>query len=163
MRVHDCLELANQRLQVFGGKIDVARDLAPLLRLGEDLLEWVFSEIKDDVAVHLHEPAVGVVREARILRAGDQPFYGLIVEAQVQNRLHHSRHRNGGARAHRHEQRIPRVAESLARHLLEMFQVTIDFGAKRRRERALVEIRDAEFGGDREAGRDRKSQVGHLR
>ena len=162
-RLHDRPELPDQCPQVLGGKIDVPLDLATRFGLGEDLFKRLFAEIKDDITVHLDETAVGIVGEARIIGAGNQPFDGLIVEAQVQNGLHHPRHRDGGARADRDEQRIPRVAQSLARDFFQLLQVAIDFGAERRGERAFFEIGDAELGGDREAGRDGKSQIGHLR
>ena len=40
--------------------------------------------------------------------------------------------------------------------------MAIDFGAQRRGERALLDIGDAQLGGDREPGRDGQAQVGHF-
>jgi len=100
LRLDDRLEFLHQRLQVVGGEVDVARDLTTLLDLGEHLLERLLTEIEHDVAVHLHEAPVGVVGEAGVLRSGDQSLYRRVVQAQVQDRLHHPGHRDRRAGAH---------------------------------------------------------------
>ena len=43
-----------------------------------------------------------------------------------------------------------------------MLQVAVDFGAECGGKGAVFEVRDAQLGGDREAGRDGQPQVGHL-
>jgi hypothetical protein len=48
-------------------------------------------------------------------QAGD----GLVVEAQVEDGVHHARHRRACARAHRQQQRVGRVAEALAHFALD--------------------------------------------
>src|SRR5207249_8339572 len=80
----------------------------------------------------------------------------LVVEAEVENRLHHSRHRDGGARTHRDEQGILRVAEPLLRDALQMLEVPIDFGAECGGERAVFEVLDTQLCGEGESGRDRQ-------
>src|SRR2546427_13202036 len=57
-------------------------------------LERLLAQVEHHVAVHLDEAAIGVVGEAGVLRAGDEPLHGLIVQAEVQDRLHHPRHRD---------------------------------------------------------------------
>ena len=74
---------------------------------------------EDDVAVHLDEAAVAVPREARVAGLGRQRLDGLVVEAEVEDRVHHAGHRVAGAGADRHQQRVLQVAELLAGLLLE--------------------------------------------
>src|SRR5204862_141791 len=136
--------------------------LAASLGLVELLLERLLAEIEYHVTIHLHETPVGVVRKTLILRAGNQPLDRPVVEAEVENRLHHAGHRHGGPRANRHEQRILRVPKTLLGHPLEMLEVPVDFRAQRRRESAFLDVSDAQSGGDGEAGRDGEAKVGHF-
>ena len=57
-----------------------------------------------------------------------EPGDGVVVEAEVEDRVHHPRHRDGRARAHGDEQRVVRVAEVLARLALERGDVLCDLG-----------------------------------
>jgi len=43
-----------------------------------------------------------------------------------------------------------------------MLQVAIDFPAQCRRERAVLDVGDAQPGGDRKPGRNRQAEVGHF-
>ncbi len=158
----DRLEVVHQVVEIVGGEIDVAFDLAARFCLVELVLERILAEIEDDVAIHLYEAAIGIVREARVLGPGDQPLHRLIVQAKVEDRLHHARHRHRGPRADRNQQRILGVAEPLLGDALQMLQVAVDLGAERGRKRPFGDIGDAEFGGDRKAGRDRQAEVGHF-
>jgi len=64
-----------------------------LLFLGvEDFLKFCLLDLKHDIAEHLNQPAIGVIGEAGIGTLG-QRFHAAIVEAKVQNRIHHARHR----------------------------------------------------------------------
>ena len=54
------------------------------------------------------------------MRLGDKALNGVVVEAQVENRVHHAGHGERSARANRHEQRIGGVAELLAATGLEV-------------------------------------------
>ena len=66
LRQHDRLEPLDQPLQVFGRQLGIARDPAMLAELGERVLELLAVDVEHDLAEHLHEPAVGVVREPRV-------------------------------------------------------------------------------------------------
>jgi hypothetical protein len=59
------------------------------------------------VAVHLHEAAITVPREARIAGLLRKSLDRLVVEPEIQNGVHHPRHRVARARAHGDEQRLP--------------------------------------------------------
>ena len=81
------------------------------------LLEHVAGDVEHDLAEHLHEPAVRVVREALVARLLGEALHRVVVEPEVEDGVHHPGHRERRARTHRHEQRIDGVAEALA-HLL---------------------------------------------
>ena len=72
----------------------------------DDLLERIFFILiallhaHHHVAVHLDEAAVAVVGEAAIAGLHAQRFDRLVVEAEVEDGVHHARHRVAGARAH---------------------------------------------------------------
>ena len=54
------------------------------------------------------------------MRLGNETLNGVVVEAQVEDRVHHAGHGKRSARAHRHEQRIGGVAELFAAAGLEV-------------------------------------------
>ncbi len=60
----DRLERVDQLAEVVGGQVDVRLDPAALLQVGQLLLEALPVDSVDDLAVHLDQAAVRVVREA---------------------------------------------------------------------------------------------------
>ena len=161
-RLDDGLELVHQGLEVVGRQIDVALDAAPHLHLVENFRERLLAQLEDDIAVHLHEAPVRVVGEARVLRSLHQPLHGVVVQAEVEDRFHHPRHRHRRARAHRHEQGVPAVAELLPRGPLQLLQVPGDLFAQRVREIPGFNVGEAQLGGEGEAGRHRQAQIRHF-
>ena len=99
---------------ILGAKLRVELEAFEIFVVLEDLLEQVMVDAEHHVGIHLDEAAIGVVGEAAVGRAPRQALDGLIVEAEIEHRVHHARHRGAGARAHRHEQRIVHIAETRA-------------------------------------------------
>src|SRR5207302_6453958 len=87
--------------------------------------------LHDDVGVHLDETSLRVVDEAWVLRLGDQSLARYVVQPDVEDRLHHPRHRAARSRADRYQQRILRVTEAGADDGLDAVQTLLDVGAKR--------------------------------
>ena len=73
----------------------------------------------DHVGVHLHEPPVAVPGEALVAAHLDEPVHGLVVEAQVEDGIHHAGHGGAGAGAHGDEEGFVEVAEGPAEGVLE--------------------------------------------
>ena len=118
-------------------------------------------DARNDLAVHLNQPAVVVEQEVHRLRVG-LPDHR-IAHAEVQDRLHHPRHGHGAAGADGDEQRIRRVTEALAGALLEQREVLLDLRAELGRKRpGMREMVAACFRGDREPERDRQAERRHL-
>ncbi len=102
----DGLERRDELAQVVGGEIDVVRDTARGLEIGQCLLEAMPVDAVDHLAVHLEEPPVRVEREAGVAGRRREPLDGHVVQSEVEDRVHHSRHRDRRTGAHRHEQRL---------------------------------------------------------
>ena len=105
-----------QRLRI---KIGVELGLLLLLLGVEHFVKVGLLDFEHNVAEHLNQAAIGVVGEARIVAALGQRFDALIIQAKVQNRIHHAGHGELRARANADQQRILAFAELLP---LQLFQ-----------------------------------------
>ena len=133
--LHQLLVLGDDLLQRLRLQFVVELDLLALLDGVEDVLELLLGNIQNHVAEHLDQAAVGVIGKARIVAALGQRFHGLVVQAEVQNRVHHAGHGELCARADRDQQRIFARAQLLA---LQLFQPLPALRASRRRSAGLT-------------------------
>ena len=122
----DLLEAPDQLVEVVRTEIDVLHDAFPVFQLGERLLEPMCVDSGDHVPEHLNQAPVGVPGEALVPRCPCETRDGLLVQAEVQDGVHHPGHRDSGSGAHRHEEWVARIAEPLARRLLEPSHVLRD-------------------------------------
>ena len=127
------------------------------------MLEVVGRHAEHDLAEHLHEAAVGIPGEARITTLGRQALHGGVVEAEVEDRVHHARHREHGARAHADEQRLVGIAELAAGALLERAK-TVEHALPEPFGPGATSVHriDAGLGRDGEAVRHRHADALHL-
>ena len=114
------------------------------------------------VSVHLYEAAERIKCKPRIAALLGQPLYAEIVQAEVENCLHHAGHGDGRTRAHRDEEWIARVAESFSRGLFEASEIQRHLLLEARRHLGVAQEVDAAAAGDRKARRDGHTEVGHL-
>jgi hypothetical protein len=127
------------------------------------VLEIVVRDLEDHVAVHLDEAAIGVVRETGVAGLLGEALYGLVVEAEVENRVHHAGHRLSRAGTDGDEERVDGIAQLLAHGLLEAGEVLGDLGLEAVGVLALVlVVRGADIGRYREARGYRNAEVRHL-
>ena len=139
-------------------------DALRLLQVGEPLLEPVRVDPVHDLAEHLEQTPVRVEGEALVARRAGETLRGRVVEPEVEDRVHHPRHRDGGARANGDEQGIGGVAEPLARLLLQRAEVLVELLAEPVGK--LLAVRSIGAAGvrrDRESGRNRHAHLRHLR
>ena len=80
----------------------------------------------------MHKAAKGVIGEALILRVLRERRDRLLVQAEVEDRLHHPRHGPRRAGAHAHKQRIIGVAQALAGNFFKALQVGVNLRAQLR-------------------------------
>ena len=159
----DAAEARDQLAQLVGAEVDVLASAGARLEIDERLLEPMAGDAVDDLAVHLDQPAVRVVGEPRVARRCGEPLDCRVAEPEVEDRVHHPGHRDRSARPHRHEQRIERVSEALARPFLECRNVRRDLGVEPRGHlAATAQVGAARVGRNREAGRNRHAERGHL-
>ena len=130
------LERSDQFFQIVGRQFGILLHAAFGLLLLDEHLERIVILLRlrlhtqHHVAVHLYEAAVGIPCKTRIARALGHSLDGHVVHAEVQNRIHHTRHRRAGARTHRDQQRHGLVTEAHVRELLDVFHRTLHFGAQ---------------------------------
>ena len=127
------------------------------------MLELVAVDVEHDLAEHLHEAAVGVVGEPLVAGLLREPTDRHVVEPQVEDGVHHPRHRERRTGPHRHEQGVGRVAELLAHLRFERGERGGDFVHEAVGDlvtRGHVGV--ARFGGDGEAGRHGEPELRHL-
>jgi hypothetical protein len=153
----------HQLFERLRGQLAVEHARVPELPLqrAERLFEAVVIDPEHHVAVHLHEPSVRVEREASVAARRREPFHRLRVQPEVQDGVHHPRHRHARARTHRHDQGIARVPEAPTRPKLHAFERELQLGREALREIAPRAPREADVGRDREAGRHRDAELGH--
>jgi hypothetical protein len=163
------LEPDDEVLEVGGREVGVALDATLVLFGLYDDLEGVDVvlmdrlEAEDDIAVHLDEAAVGIVDEALVTGLGDERRGRLVVEAQVEDGVHHPGHRGPGPGADGDKERVLGIAERLADRLLQLLKILSNFEPDGLRDLVLILIKEgANLGRDRESWRDRQPDPGHL-
>ncbi len=146
-----------------GVELRVGRDPAGTLRVGNDVFEAILRQVEHDARIHRDEAPVCVPREALVAGQFCESRDRLVVEPQVEDRVHHARHRRTRAAAHGDEQRIGCAAEGLAGHALEFAHLGRDRRVEAVGEATSEPIElEARFGRDREAGRHRQAGARHL-
>ena len=159
----ELLEALHQLLHVVGVQLHVLLDALLLLQVVDDLLKTLLGQLHHHVGEHLDEPAVGVVSETGVVGLGGKALHGHVVEAQVQDGVHHAGHGGPGAGADGDQQGVGGVAELLPGLLLQLGQVLhdlrLDLGGDGA---AIVVVLGAGLGGDGEALGHGHTQVGHL-
>src|SRR6201993_2172363 len=115
------------------------------------------------LSIHLDETTIAVIGEAFIAALVRQPLYHAVVEPEVEDRVHHARHRNTRTGAYRDEKRVFGISEAGAEGTLDLRERAFNLFAQFHRIRFVVRIKMAAgFGGDRKAGRHRQPEIAHL-
>ena len=83
----------DQGLEVIGPEIVVQVGPAVGLQVFQQVLEVVVINAHHHVAVHLDETAVAVVGEPFVAAVRGQSFDAIVIEAEVEDGIHHPRHR----------------------------------------------------------------------
>ena len=127
------------------------------------MFEIFLRHAHDHGRIHLHEAAIGVVSESFVPGYGGETFDGAVVQAEIENGLHHSRHGAGGTGAHADEERVFRISEFLFRGTFELGDVIGDLLLQLRGILLAVLVKViAHSRGDGETGGHRQADLGHL-
>jgi hypothetical protein len=106
--------------QCFGIEVRIKLGFSLLLLGIEYLVEFFLLNIQHDVAKHLDQSPIGIGCKPWILAPLSQRLHTLVVQAEIENRIHHARHGKLCARADAYQQRVLALSELLALPLLEM-------------------------------------------
>ena len=159
----DLLELLDQLLQIIGSQVDVLRNTLALLHGVDALLKEALAQLHDNIRVHLDEAAVAVVGKAGVVGLLGQTLNSLIVQAEVQDGIHHAGHGLTSTGTDRNQQGVLDGAEGLTGLLFEDAHVFEDVRLDLIVDLAVVCIvLGAGLSGDGEALRNRHAGVGHL-
>jgi hypothetical protein len=77
----------------------------------------------DDIEVHLAEAAIGVLRELGVAGRRPETQNRGVVQAEVEDGVHHARHRDWSTGPHADQERVLRVAETTSRRGLDKSHV----------------------------------------
>ena len=136
------LVLGDDFLAALRAEFVIELDLLALLDGVEDVLELLLGNVEHDVAEHLDQAAIGVVGKARIVAELGQRFDSLVVEAQVENRVHHAGHGELRAGADGNQQRIFARAELLSLQLFQPLERCVHLDIDLRADSVRACIRD---------------------
>jgi hypothetical protein len=160
------LGVGDLALELGGGEAGgVEAEVAGGLRAGggEGGLEPVAGDLEDDAGVEEDEAALGVERELAVAGALGEALRDGVVEAEVEDGVHHAGHRRAGAGADGEEQGRRGVAEAGADDGGDAVEGGADLVFQGVGELAAGgEEVVAHGGGDREPGRHGDAEAGHL-
>ncbi len=160
---HHLLVARHQVPQQLGGDLGVHGHPSQALGVLEQAIEQGAVDIEDDPPEHGHEPAVRVEGEPLAAGLGGQSPDGLVVEAKVQDGVHHARHGELRPRPDADQQWIARIAQATAHRLLDAAHVLGDLVIERHGPPTGAQMLAASLGGDGEARRHRQVEHrGHL-
>ena len=125
--------------------------------------EVVVLHFENHVAEHVDEPAIAVVCEASVARFFLEGGDRLVVHSEIQDGIHHARHRIARARAHAHQKRILIAAELRPHRLFQTRHLFLHVLPESPGKRVLFQVIDANLRGDGETRRHRYVQTRHLR
>ena len=163
------LELGNDVFEGFNGKLGVVVNFLLSLGLIEDGLEGVVVLVgelvnaHDHFAIHLEEAPVGVVCEGFVIRFLGKCLNHLVVDAEVEDGVHHAWHGLASTGADRKKERVLEITELGTHDLLGLLNVEFDLALKIRRPlAAVVVVVGADLRGNGETGRHWKTDEGHF-
>ena len=88
-------------------------------------------DLHHNASVHLKETTVGVPRELRIASLLGKRFNNLVVNAEVENGIHHAGHRLTCAGADGKQKRILQITKLLAHGLFDLGNIGLNLGVER--------------------------------
>ena len=162
--LHNGHVASNQFPQIIRIKPGILGDALVFLGDFQRVFKGIVIEFQHHIAIHLDETAIAVPRKPRVATSGGEAFHGLIVQAEVEHRIHHARHRHARAGANGDEQRVGGVAEFLGRHAFNEGEAVQHLRLHIIRQAAAgIIIGGAHGGGDGQARGHGEADAGHFR
>ena len=121
------------------------------------------SFLHHDIRVHLDQPTLRIIDKARIIGLLDKTLPRNVVQADIQHRLHHTRHRSTGTGTDRDQQRVVFVSKSSSHLFLSLLQFLCNLVFQFRWILVVMIVKICtNFCCDRESCWYRKSYINHL-
>ena len=150
-------------LPLDGGKIGIVLMAETGLLVLEDFLENLVVETHDDIGIHLDEAAIAVPGKTRIAGIVAERLHGLVVETEIEDGIHHARHRGARAGAHGEQQRPSAIAELAPGDRLHLLQPLHHLRLQVFGNVATILVVEATgFADDRQTGRNRQAETAHF-
>ena len=157
------LELHGQLLQVGSIQLHVLGDALLGLHGVDKLLKVLLAHLHDHIGIHLDEAAVAIPGPTGIVGLLGDDIHHVLVQAQIQDGVHHTGHGGPGAGTNGDQQGILMIAELLAGDLLHFLDVLHDLSHDLGIDlAAILIVLSARLGGNGEALGNRQTDVGHL-
>ena len=158
-----CFELFCEFVEIVCAELDVLSDAAIFFHLVDEFFKVFLADFHNDVGEHLDETSVAVPSPSGIAGFLCEHVHDLLVETEIENGVHHARHRRSCARADGYEKRIFCIAEFLAGDCFEFLNIIHDFGFDGIVDvSAVFIVLSARFRRDGESLRNGKTDVGHF-
>ena len=131
--------------------------------LVESVFESLPINIHNNATEHGDQPSVSIMDKSIVSCFIYKGIDCRFIQAEVQNSIHHARHRKFCTRSHRYEKGINRITELHPHRFFNLFQVRKNLIPHSSRIFLTgFEVFIACFGSHRKASRDRDFQVGHF-
>ena len=160
---HNLFVGIDEGFEMITGQPGVIEHATAKLQLFEGILKQAVIDLHHHIGIHLDEAAVAVIGKAFVIGPSGKSGDGGVVQAEIQDRVHHSRHRGTRAGPHRDQKRVFRIGKpgpgfgldpgNGIRHLT---------GERIRIGAAIVVILGADLGGDGKARWHREPDTAHL-
>ena len=159
----DLLEGIHQDLPVASAQVGIEMDAQALLGALEFRFEEGVLHAEHHVAVHRDEAAVGIPSEARVPAGPLEGSNRFVIEAEVEDGVHHAGHGDPGTGANREQERILFSAKAAASLALEPAQCIDNLAPEGLGKRAAIHVIGAALlSGEGEPRRDRNAKARHF-
>ena len=159
----ELLKADHQLLHVLGVQVHIVLYALLFLQLVNDLLEALLGNLHNNIGEHLDETAIAVVSKAGVVGLLGQALYGFVVQAQIQDGIHHAGHGSAGAGTHGDQQGALHIAKLLANLLFQLLQVYKDVSHDILIDLAAIGVvLGAGLGGNGKSGGHGHAGIGHL-
>ena len=104
----------DKRFQIVACQTSVIKDATAKLQLLEFVLEQPVINLHHDIGIHLDEAAIAVIGKALVIGAPGQPRNRVVIQPEIEHRIHHPRHRGARTGAHQDKKRVWRNPRPVA-------------------------------------------------
>src|SRR5690606_10539615 len=162
--LNDVEETITHLFKIFRGEPDVGLDARFLLYFLKVLVKRFVGNTQCHLSEELNKPSVRIIAEPLIAASFDKTLERFPIQAQVQDSIHHSRHRQCRSGTNGNEERVLGVTETLATRLFHTPNVLTNLVHQSPRKIPVgrCQVFKTRFRGDHETWRHIQSDLRHL-